>query len=341
LLGFTPCPALPALTSATNLKQQGFKSLLGSVTVAAAVQTGTPNQQQQQQQQNKEMYIIGKLCSITPLPAVLEQAHSDSQLLPWQVPDSTAAAAAAAATAAAAAAADTAAGGSSTLLQQQRQDGSSTGAARVGSVRLWCGVTECVRELQLPTAALYSVLRSPPPQQQRQWQQCGGSSSGGCLAFLPGACSISHLIAPSSSSNSFIGVQLQHLPLLVLAGLSQDEALVAAATQNLDPLTAAAAAWLPASGLPQQLQRALLQNVQSGVLDGVPVPAAAAPGVLFSVVAAALLLGLKPSAQREQLAAGGEWVKGTDLAESLCQAFPGVLAWRERLLEDARTSRCV
>lgn len=196
-----------------------------------------------------------------------------------------------------------------------------------------------MRELQLPTAALYSVLRPPPQQQQQHWQQCGGSSSGSGLAFLPGTCSISHLAAPSSSS--FVGVQLQHLPLLVLAGLSQEDALVAAATQSPDPLAAAAAAWLPASGLSQQLQSVLLHNVQAGVLDGVPVPAAAAPGVLFSVAAAALVLGLKPSAQREQLGAGGEWLKGTDLADSLCQEFTGLLAWRERLLEDARSSRCV
>lgn len=144
-------------------------------------------------------------------------------------------------------------------------------------------------------------------------------------------------MSPSSSGNTFIGVQLQHLPLLVLAGLSQNKTLISACSPNPDPL-AAAAVWLPSSGLPQQLQGSLLRNIQSGVLDGVPVAAAAAPGALFGVAIQALVLGLKPSVQREQLGAV-EWPKGTNLADSVLRAFSLLEAWREKLLEDAKNSR--
>jgi hypothetical protein len=330
LLGYTPVPNLPVLTSSTSLAQQGFRALVNPVTVAAAVHMVPVLQQQQQQ---RTMYVVGKLCSINPLPAAAEQVQSNSQLLPWQVSDESVTSAGAAA-------------GSNWQLQQQHTASSTAaaavgGGARMGSVQVWCGATDSIREMQIPTTALFSILKSPKQQQwQQQWQHCSsnGSSSSGCLTHLPGYCSLSHLVTPNSSRSTFIGVQFQHLPLLALAGLSQDNNLILACTQNTDPLAAAAAAWLPSSGLPQQLQGSLLRTIRWGVLDGVPVPAAAAPGVLFAVAVQALVLGMKPSAQREQLGAG-EWPKGTNLADSLLKAFPQLQAWREKLLEDVKHSR--
>lgn len=341
VLGLRPVPALPVLTSAASLAQQGYAALVGPVTVAACVQQASPQggKQQQQGQQQDAIYVVGKLCSITQLPAVVEaRSQSSSQVLPL-VNDGSVAAAAAAAVGSVSQASETAAG---------QQAAAAAAAARLGSLRVWCGATETVREMQLPTAALYSILKPPgiQPQlaegqhhhhQQQQWQQYG--SSGGCPAFLPGWCSFDHLIKPSSSSNSFIGVQLQHLPLLLLASVSQDQVLLSALTQNSrDPLGAAAAAWLPSSGLPQQMQASLLRNIQSGVLDGVPVAAVAAPGVLFGVAIQALMFGHRQGVQREQLGVG-EWPKGTNLGESLVAAFPRLEAWREKMLTDAANGR--
>jgi hypothetical protein len=346
VLGFRPVPALPVLTSAASLAQQGYAALVGPVTVAACVQQGAQQQQQQQQQQGQQqdaMYVVGKLCSITQLPAVMEaRSQSSSQVLPL-VNDGSAAAAAVGSVSQAS---ETAAG-QQAVAAAAAAAAAGAGAVRLGSVRVWCGATESIREQQLPTAALYSILKPPGiqqqlaegrhQQQQQQWQQYG--SNGGCPAFLPGWCSFDHLIKPSSSSNSFIGVQLQHLPLLLLASVSQDPVLLSALTQNpRDPLEAAAAAWLPSSGLPQQMQASLLRNIQSGVLDGVPVAAAAAPAVLFGVAVQALMFGQRPGVQREQLGVG-EWPKGTNLGESVMAAFPGMEAWREKMLTDAANSR--
>jgi hypothetical protein len=358
VLGFRAVPALPVLTSAASLCQQGLRSLASPLTVAASVQPMLPptqqqQQQQAQQQQLQEAFVMGKLVSVSMVAAEAHRYVSSSQLLPWQMPNGTDAAGVKAATGAGthpgppALTASTDPG-----LQQpkQQQQQGMTEPARSETVRMYCGVTERVRDLQAPTTACYSVI-NPARQQQ------GHSSSGGRLMLLPSSCSISHIVRPgqdlsssrsrsdrgssdcaSSSSSTFIGVQLQCLALLVLAGVSQDKTLLAACTQNPDPLAAAAAAWLPSSGLPQQMQASLLWNIQAGVLDGVPVAAGEAPALLLSVALQSLVLGRKASVQREQLGVR-EWTQGTNLVDSLLQAFPGVAAWHDKLVQDAGRDR--
>jgi hypothetical protein len=324
-----------------------------------------PNQQQQQQQQQEGAFVVGKLCSVTTIAAGSQRDVNSDQLLPLQVPDSTGTTAVAASTTSGAdpgLAVLSARTNAGLQQQQQQQQQGVAEPARLGMVRMFCGVTQGVRDLQVSTAACFSIVN--PIQQQQQLQACCSSSSSQ-LMFLPSCCSISHIIKPglalsssssgarsrhgkgsstcasssgSSSSSTFVGVQLQCLPLLVLAGLSQDKTLIAACTQNPAPLAAAAAAWRPSSGLPQQLQASLLWNIQAGVLDGVPVPAGEAPVLLLSVALQALVLGRKASVQREQLGSG-EWPQGTNLVDSLLLAFPGVAAWREKLLQDARRDR--
>jgi len=370
LMGFRPVPALPVLTSNASLAQQGVASLSSPVSVAAALQ---PSSQQQQQQ-----YVVGRLCAVASSSGSAGASLCTSQQLPWQMQEDSTALPSSLGTAAAAGGA---AGG---VRGQQQQHCSADWAAcsRLGSIRVWCGVTESVRELQLPTTALYRVHSHHNHQQQQQqssWyalqqqqqqqQHCdasavswgaathpvtaqrhssnptglgsigGSNGSDGSLAFLPSCCSLTRLLQPTSPTHTFIGVELQCLPLLVLAGLSQDKTLISACCQNPDPLAAAAAAWCPSSGLPESLQAALLGNIQAGVLDGVPVAAADAPRLLFAAALQGLVCGHKPSVQREQL--GVEWPAGTNLVESLLKAFPGVAAWRRQLLEDVQNTRWV
>lgn len=146
------------------------------------------------------------------------------------------------------------------------------------------------------------------------------------------------LIRPSHHSHTFVGVQMEGLPLLALAFLSQDKSLLAFCGQP-DPLAAAAVAWLPSSGLPTWLQQNLLENIQAGVLGGVPVSAAAAPGLLFAVALQALIGGFKPSVQRQQLGVKA-WPQGVCLTEAVVRVWPGVSSWRLAILEQAKNKRC-
>jgi hypothetical protein len=189
-----------------------------------------------------------------------------------------------------------------------------------------------VQELRLLTTAVHSA---------QQQESCDGSDSSSSLAFLPGSLSMQHLLQPAadtdaaSSNCSFIGVRLQCLPLLVAAAVSREPALLTA-LQQPDPWDAAAAAWLPRSGLPPALVSQVLACIAAGVLDGCPVAPAAARRLLFVTALRALLLGQRPAQQRECLGLS-EWPRGCgSLADSVCDAFEGLASWKAGMLEKTR-----
>jgi hypothetical protein len=122
----------------------------------------------------------------------------------------------------------------------------------------------------------------------------------------------------------FLGCELAHLDLLVCAGLGQDPALLAA-TQAPDPPAAAAAAWQP--HWPPCAGRALAA-VAAGCVEGVPVPSAAAPAVLWQLVVSHLVAGGSPGQLGKVV--GLEAGAAGALLDSLTAAFPGLAAALER-----------
>lgn len=182
-----------------------------------------------------------------------------------------------------------------------------------GCIRYWCSVSQAVKEQQLGLSAIHSIQHE---QSNRE------------LSFLPATLSIAAAVQPSTPDNVFVGVELQHLPLLVLASLSRDEALLDALSQQ-DPLSAAAGHWLEHCGLQPAVVGLLLEHLAAGSVTGVPVLPQDTRTALFKLAVDAVLAGQKPSAQRGLLAVEN---KGVNLAISIMQAFPGVAAWQQGVL---------
>eukprot|EP00878_Enallax_costatus_P013713 GHUV01014342.1.p1 GENE.GHUV01014342.1~~GHUV01014342.1.p1 ORF type:complete len:1302 (+),score=516.71 GHUV01014342.1:511-3906(+) len=214
--------------------------------------------------------------------------------------------------------------GSQLPLHGRLEDGAPS---YMGHVQYWCSVTLTAREQQLLSSAIHGLRAS-----RQSWQQQHQSWS-----LLPGTLSLASAVQPSAADHMFVGVQLQQLPLVVLAALSQDPALLYALNQP-DPSIAAAQHWLRHGGLPPTTVELLLRHVAAGSAAGVPVPPSDAEQVLFTMAMNALLLGQKPSMQRDLLALEQ---KGINLVTSLLQAFPGLSAWQQRALEKCSKHGCL
>jgi hypothetical protein len=192
-------------------------------------------------------------------------------------------------------------------------------SSRLGCMRHRCSITRTMREFQLCTSLLHAV-KVPGP-----------CPSAEAVTFAPGAVSLLSAARPALDACTFVGLDLQQLPLVVLAALSRDPILLAALTHS-DPLAVAAAHWVDHNGMQGSTINMLLSRIAVGVVDGTPVMASSVQCALFSVALDTLVLGQKPSAQRALL--GLE--QSVDLADTLIAAFPGLGAWREDVLEDCR-----
>jgi hypothetical protein len=163
-------------------------------------------------------------------------------------------------------------------------------------------------------------------QQQQQWQGAGRLPEPVQVSYATWCWQLRPALAPAAPDQVFLGCDLAHLDLLGLAGLGQDPALLAA-TAAPDPPAAAAAAWQP--HWPPCASRALAA-VAAGCVEGVPVPAAAAPAVLWQLVVGHLASGGSPGQLGKVV--GLEAGAAGALLDSLAVAFPGLGAALERVV---------
>jgi hypothetical protein len=190
-----------------------------------------------------------------------------------------------------------------------------------GCVRYWCNLAHTIQHAQLSMSLLHTVETQLPG-------ACLGSEA---VTFLPGPISILATIQPSNEACTFVGLDLQQLPLVMLAALSRDPCLLAALSAS-DPLASAAAHWVNCNGLHANTQHMLGSRIVGGAVDGTPVLPSSVHRALFSLALEAFVLGQKPSVQRALL--GLE--QSVDLACTLMVAFPALATWRADMLEECR-----
>jgi hypothetical protein len=311
LLSYAAVPALPVLVASGGVSGLGMKALTAAAHVAVTREAFCGGRSR------PEFQFLGTLCSLGTADGTPGSITTSSPAsLPWQ---------------------------GLGFGEQQLKHG--PGSGQHGCVRSWCSAMSCVNEEEVPSAGLHMVCEQPQDvvlpglpaaggqRQQADDAQLETVGAGGKyqLAMLPGHLSLRSAVVPCCSGSVFVGVQLEQLHLLVLAGVSQDEQLLAA-FDHVDPVAIVAAHWLKSSGIKQEDALLLLSHVQAGALDGMIVTEAAAPKVLFHAAVDALVLGKKPSVQRGALAVQ----QGLDLGGSLLQAFPGLRQWQAAVVAGCR-----
>lgn len=198
--------------------------------------------------------------------------------------------------------------------------GGSAACTHSGCVRYLCSTTNTIQDAQLCTSLLHTM--------ETTLDACLPVES---VTLMPGPVGILSFVQPCDEACTFVGLDLQQLPLVVIAALSSDPVLLAALSAS-DPLEAAAAQWVKCTGLHASTQDKLQSHVAGGALNGTPVLSSCVQRALFGVALDALVLGQKPSVQRALL--GLE--QSVDLADSLLVAFPALASWRTDMLEECR-----